>query len=277
MTDSWRLKFDRAQKHIKDFKSQIARYAKRYPYRGERVPSRDRRANPHLWTYVLRISEQPREDVALSYGDALHNLRSSLDHLAVALVPSDRKSHARFLCLTQDPWRLDGDGEFVFNDEYRMSFEQAVRGMPPEAIAFILRMQPYGRAAPEGEALAVLNRLDVADKHRRLIAIVSGLEQPTTGLTIRGVRVPYVTMQGGLTNDGAELFTCDITPWPGLKDAEVEVHVRGTPVVAIQVSEETGHVDAMEAFQTMASVVDYIFKTLEPFVRRRSGRQRTPL
>ncbi len=276
MTPSWRLKFGRAQKHIKEFETQIARYAKRYPYRGDRVPSRDRRANPHLWTYVLRISQQPREEVALSYGDALHNLRSSLDHLAVALVPSDRKSHARFLCLTDDPWRLRTDGEFVFDDEYRMSFEQAVRGMPPEAIAFILRMQPYGRAAPEEEALAVLNRLDVADKHRRLIAFISGLEEPTTTLRIRGTPVPYATTQGGLTKDGAELFTVDVTPWPGLKDAEVEVHVRGTPVVGIQVSEEAGHVDAMEAFQTISSVVDYILKTLEPFVWRTPGRHETP-
>jgi hypothetical protein len=273
MADSWWLKFDRAQKHIKNFDAQIAGYAKRYPYRGERVSRRDRRVNPHLWTYVLRIVEQPRETVALSYGDAVHNLRSSLDHIAVALAPSERKRRARFVGLTRDPWRLNADGEFVVShNKHRMGLESAIRGMPPEAVAFILEMQPYVCPAPEEEALAVLNRLDVADKHHRLTAFVAGLEQPTTGITVRGVPVPWHRTEGGLTKDGAEIFTLDTTSWPGLKDAEVEVHIRGTPVVAIHVSQEGGDVEAREAFRIMSNVARFALKTLDPFVRRRAGR-----
>jgi hypothetical protein len=246
----------------------MARYAKGNPYRGERLPRRNRKDNPDVWRFVLRITEQPREQVALSFGDAIHNLRTCLDHIAVAIVPSDRKSHAKFPCLNTDIWRLDAAGDFVCGDEDRMSFEQRVRGMPPEAVAFILEMQPYQAPQPQELALSVLNRLDVADKHRRLIALVSVVAFPKVTLTVRGESVGYTTMHGGLVEDGAEIFTLDTSPWPGLADEEVQVHVTGAPVVAIEVSEESGHVEAERALKTISGFTKETLRLFEHFVRR---------
>jgi hypothetical protein len=54
VTDSWRLKFDRAHEHIVDFEIKIGRYALDNPYRGERVPTR----KPSRQSEYLDLSPQ---------------------------------------------------------------------------------------------------------------------------------------------------------------------------------------------------------------------------
>jgi hypothetical protein len=132
---SWWLKVDRAKHHFREFELEAQRYSDRHPYRAERVGYR-KNERQH-WRYVLHITEQPPPTLSPILGDAFHNLRSALDHMAAALVPLNRKSHSQFPILMTDPWALDEHGQFaVVDDEPRERFDRYVRGMPLEAGLF---------------------------------------------------------------------------------------------------------------------------------------------
>ena len=75
-------------------------------------------------------------------GDCLYNLRSALDHLAVAIAPRKRKANAAFPVETTDPWKKDAVGNFVYPDVRRVSFMSKIEGMPAEAVDMIMKAQP---------------------------------------------------------------------------------------------------------------------------------------
>lgn len=70
----WRLKLDRARKHIDDLTALIDEFLKRGPYRLEQVS-----VAPHGHGVRLHIVEEPPAELALVVGDAVHNMRSALD------------------------------------------------------------------------------------------------------------------------------------------------------------------------------------------------------
>jgi len=110
---------------------------------------------------------------AIVLGDLLFNVRSALDHIAVACAPLARKRQAGFPIYER------------LNDEEQRKFESMTRDMAPEAVAAIEYVQPYNvanrtsRINPESvEALFALNALQDADKHRSLAVLVGGISHP---------------------------------------------------------------------------------------------------
>ena len=91
-------------------------------------------------------------------GECLYDLRSALDHLAVAMAPKNRRSSAAFPVEGTDPWEKDAVGAFVHDEERRRSFTSKVKGMPAEAVMMIREAQPYQRDHPELETLGLLIR-----------------------------------------------------------------------------------------------------------------------
>ena len=82
---SW-LKVDRAKHHINELNIRIAAYNERKPHR--LVVEQDPQGSNHLWT--IRIREAIPEDLPLLIGDAIHNLRASIDHLIYRSVVLNR-------------------------------------------------------------------------------------------------------------------------------------------------------------------------------------------
>ncbi len=76
-----RLKLDRADKHIGELRDLLASFYAVQPYKC-RV-KQDRRTQEQIY-YVSKVGRVP-EELAIIAGDALHNLRSALDHLALRL------------------------------------------------------------------------------------------------------------------------------------------------------------------------------------------------
>jgi hypothetical protein len=70
--------------------------------------------------------------MAIVLGDLLFNVRSALDHLAVACAPQARKRQAGFPLYENQPR----------SDEQR-KFESMTRGMAPQAVSVIEYKQPY--------------------------------------------------------------------------------------------------------------------------------------
>jgi len=158
-------KLDRAERHLDEIAATTERTLQGFkvavtprPRQGNRVP--------------YRLQDAPTLPPALSvmFGDALHNMRSALDHLAWQLVLRDGGQPTQ---QTQFPLQLHrrSDGGFP---EIRGGVAAATRQLLDE-------VQRYADddlgADPRLHPLAVLKTLSNIDKHRELllgVAVVSG-------------------------------------------------------------------------------------------------------
>lgn len=153
------LKVERADKHIDDLERQIATFSDAGPYtfshrddaqRGER-------------TFYVHFTKQIPDDFSLIIGDALHNMRSALDHLATHLVEIGIPPKVK------NPYYPI----FETAEEYEAEKLRKVKGARPEAIKAIDATQPYKRG--NGWALFDLHTLNNRDKHRLVIPAWGGL------------------------------------------------------------------------------------------------------
>ena len=214
-------------------------YENSRPYVAERVEQP--KGQRHIWRYVLRVTEQPDPKLAVLIGDFVHNMRSALDHIAVALAPPDRWKSAGFPIQFEDIWETCSHGLYVNKDEQaRKRFSSLTEGMPAGAIALIKRLQPYSNAPEDvlAHPIGVLSRLENADKHRNLIALGSGVEDGTTIVTARGQTLEQDAF--GFRHNGAEVakFQPVGPEMAGLEESEVDVEVRGPTVIALRVGRE---------------------------------------
>src|SRR5688500_17747586 len=92
--ESWRLKLVRARDHLNEIEALIATYGQTQAHAAVRVKPAKRQ--PNLWVYNLKITVPPDPMLAVVIGDVVHNARSALDHIAVALVPNKHRSAASF-------------------------------------------------------------------------------------------------------------------------------------------------------------------------------------
>lgn len=101
--------------------------------------------------------------IPLTIGDAAHNLRSALDHFAFAVVPPGSMAEHRI----QFPiWRMQGvtPNATQWKDQVRSS----IQNVTPELHSALLALQPY--EGGNAEFLWTVDRIDVLDKHRALLA-----------------------------------------------------------------------------------------------------------
>lgn len=262
-TDSWWLKLARAEKHLNDLEIEIACYAHDRPYRIEQTTSKGNRGQ---FSYAIRFTSEPDPRMRLILGDAIHNARSSLDHLAAAMVPSSRRDKASYPILMRDLWAVDEAGEFVIpDDEARASFERAVRGMVPEAVALLLEMQPFriGVNAPQ-DALGILSRFENADKHRNLSTLEPGIQD---GVAVISARGRYGAQPApGFRHDTAEIANFNWPDFdPPLTDSEAAVELYGPVVIAVKTIGEGGYTNLAEFREVLRYLREDIVPALEPF------------
>jgi hypothetical protein len=98
------MKLDRAKKHLNEFKTAIAPFtAGRKHLVVGRVESKQK---PVEWVYRVYITGSPDPDWAIPVGDFLFDLRSALDHMAVALNgPKMKNKLIYYPIFAEDPWR----------------------------------------------------------------------------------------------------------------------------------------------------------------------------
>lgn len=269
MTETWWLKLDRAQEHLDELQDEIGRYARLEPYHAEE--GRQPKGKRHLATYVLRFSKPPMPRISLLAGDCAHNMRSALDHLAVAMSDKDERSSAKFPIEEKPIWQRGADGEFVVkDDDARDRFARAIRGMTPEAKALVKRMQPYNFERNIANALRVVRAIDNADKHRDIIGLKPVLDGSTISLWRNGKPLLHES-RFSLAYDGAQLGEFDfsaISPrlWATVK-TNVQVKVRGSLHVAMEIVDVTGPMDVLELSPTLAYLREAIVPSLEQCVR----------
>lgn len=181
-------KLDRAQVHLVDVELECVRVARLY--REAISIERDVEGGDYVW----RISNPPlpQLDFSAIVGDAIHNLRCALDHLAYALVDASGNkptTHPYFPIFAEVPGRR------------RPSLLDEANGLDDEIRAALDEVQPYNRDVPQFHQLWLLHRLDIIDKHRKLLVAVIGLAD----LSWSGGDAKLVHVNRGPYEDGDEL------------------------------------------------------------------------
>jgi hypothetical protein len=152
-------KLERAEQHIYDLEQRWTRFIK-HAYR---VTSND---DPDTGDRAYRLSEawDLEHNFSLIIGDAVHCLRSALDHLAYHVMSISPGITDKALGKVYFP---------IAEDAHKYKTEQRARieGMRQEAIEAIDRIQPYGGGS--GGIFWHLHSLDIIDKHKLLIAVGS--------------------------------------------------------------------------------------------------------
>jgi hypothetical protein len=272
MTDSWWLKVERAEHHFKDLDVGMRGYEAKHPYRPVRKPNQN--GDESHWEYILEITEQPDPTLSLILGDVVHNLRTSLDHVLVAMRPWRFRWNPGFPLLDVDIWEKDSSGEFITSDDKRRaSFDRAVQGLDDPTIALVKQLQPYWGANDELDVkrhpLGILGRFDNADKHRQLVLLSGGVANLVATTTVRGGRLtqaPPAPEGGGYVADGAVIVNFGWFNAPPLQESEVNVEISGTPEIAVDIGVAEGIMPVRSIERIIRTLREEILPALESHV-----------
>lgn len=145
-----RAKFQQAHQHAAAMGGHIAAFLKDEPYEvhGEEEPSGD-------LAYKVRIKSRPPIAISLTLGDAVHNARTALEHLAWQLVIANGGT--------------PGKGTGWPTTDNPKSATSRLKGASPQVLDLIMNsIKPF----PGGdERFPLLHALDVEDKHHAIVPV----------------------------------------------------------------------------------------------------------
>ena len=214
-------KFFRGVGQVRSLLDEADAFEKRdaYVFRTE-VESRSAQAITYRSFAVER--EAPPEEWPLLAGEAIQNIRSSLDHIVYAA--SGGQDRTQFPIFT-DP------------DDFEEKAPGLLAGVPDSVRATIEKAQPY-RDYPPDPAQAMLEQLRVLsnlDKHRTLATVVSAVHREGVG-TQTGVKITWEKHGTGRPLDSGEAHVSTFTAASETADLDVEpmfayeVRIEGRPL-----------------------------------------------
>jgi hypothetical protein len=245
-------KLTRANEHLEVLDTLIANFLEGNPYGF--IGKFEVGQTEYVYRFV--INAQPPLDILIPLGEALYQMRSSLDHLALGM---NAKGNGRFLTTmeyeSQFPIRKSRN---AFQDR---SPQKAIRWMTPDAKRAVKGLQPFNGRHMPGHELWVLDKLFNIDKHRHLT--VTGVALAWWGLPAQRVGYEWIPAQRRAMKTGAEIgrFVFDNPV------KEVDVNPEFGFGVAFQ---KTGPARAApvvpELRQILRFVQNTVIPTLRPFV-----------
>jgi hypothetical protein len=178
-SEDWWLKLDRARVHNRELALILDEFRARNPY----TLDPESTANPNRVAYRLRIHEETPRDAAVVLGDALHNLRSSLDALAYGMAVrrlggelTEKQAKATAFPCAETPtafseWMRDRGRGALFGDREQHALRRCqsfwVRELSDSELTDVDLLVEYR----DSFLWSWLNRLTVlhnVDKHRHL-------------------------------------------------------------------------------------------------------------
>ncbi|MGB9112033.1 MAG: hypothetical protein WCF24_04820 [Acidimicrobiales bacterium] len=252
MTESWRLKFRRAETHFSGLQEQIGIPIGRQPYRVTEILNTD-------GSYEYRLFFPPLpETISLVVGDMLFNVRSSLDHLFCAFIPGDDKGRAQFPIFVHDPFEVDqSTGKYMRPWAYG-AWKKQTEGVPDPVLEVVWQLQPFHQALlrpgarSSNHTLNVLRTLQDVDKHSQLTflgPVLNKTEVTVEGYGTFGIVPGY--HDGSLIHDSPN---------------KVNVHVEGEVGIPFGVRRDEGWEYPMTFQMILRFVSDEVFPALEPML-----------
>jgi hypothetical protein len=156
---SYQLRLDRAAEHVEFIKSQERIWSQGNPCRVWTEPDLQS-SYKVVWAEVLK---PPPITLAPIVGDCLHNLRSALDNLAYELALAHKKGRMSKSIANDSAFPI-----FKTKSGFGDKGKRMIRGIHPDARAFIEGLQPYNRGNRPiaTSTLWWLRELSNSDKHR---------------------------------------------------------------------------------------------------------------
>lgn len=155
------LKLDRAYEHVQFLNRAVEQFLRLNPQ--EATPKiHAENSEVVVW---MKVRDTPPLWWSAVMGDAIHNLRSALDHLVHQLAIANGKSPSglSYPVLTEDP------GSPEASPTARKTWKILTKRLHPDDLAGIERSQPYkGSDLGDAHVFLLLNRLSNWDKHREL-------------------------------------------------------------------------------------------------------------
>jgi hypothetical protein len=150
-------KFDWAKRRCDELEAAVEDFRRTQPYK---IAHRRNDERGEITFYVEKVPELP-VSLALLLGDVVHNLRSTLDHLAVALVSAAGGTPDKYVSFPVF------DSLKAYNDLSR----DRLKGVSQYCLQTIDNMQPYKQGF--GHWAWQLHQLDIIDKHRLLLTVAT--------------------------------------------------------------------------------------------------------
>lgn len=141
---------------------------------------------------ISKVAEAVPVEIALIVGDAIHSLRTALDHLVGCLSVANGKS----LKGVSFPFDANAKG-------FAISAPKKIKKLTPAAQKLIYRMKPYGGG---NNFLYLLNKLDVRDKHQTL-SLCAAYLGGWNGQFSCDHPIQVSTEPFGSLNEGVHIFT----------------------------------------------------------------------
>lgn len=150
------LKIEQAKTHLTNLSAASDRFIQSQPFAVDRKPNPESGYEDFYLYFMSRIEPVPGE-ISLLAGDAIHNVRSALDHLACQLVIANGNT------ISDRTAFPISKGTTI----HEASFAAQVEGMSLDSKDKIRSLEPFKDG--KGHDLWVLHKLDIADKHRDLL------------------------------------------------------------------------------------------------------------
>jgi hypothetical protein len=156
-------KIERAKKHVGDLDADITTLNNGNFYRHARQESDD---GTHMeWRVVFTPGFQLPDSLSLMCGDAVHNLRSALDHFACGAVPN---------CTTDTAFPVWRKPSVPTANDLKALVGGKIKGAPQDLIKAVQSLQSY--KGGNHDFVWKLDQLDIIDKHRTVLVVVSSYE-----------------------------------------------------------------------------------------------------
>jgi hypothetical protein len=240
-----RLKIERAKKHISDLETLISDFLSRDFYT---LGTKQKPHISHVAYYVTSVDPLP-EDIPLILGDALHNLRSTLDHLFWQLVEANGGTAGT---TTQFPITKTVQ---QYNSAFGIREITQIRSKTPKAVDILRDVQPYRTT---DDTLWHLHRLDIEDKHRLIIPVACASD--SWGLKRENVWLG--DLSGSFHIElGEELLNIPVNTHQKAGD-----NIKFGVDVTFRNSEIVGCKSVLETLHNMADSVETVIAQFEPFL-----------
>jgi hypothetical protein len=249
--DGPKLKLERAKSHIDDLVAAIERFYETNPYDGivQDNPETNRRE-----LTVTRADSLP-DELAVICGDAVHNLRSALDHLIWQLIVANSRKpneNAAFPI-----WRSES--------KFKSGRPGYAKGISKPALDVLYALKPYKGG---NDALWLIHKLDIVDKHRLLLtvamrheAVILDLGALLNSTNYSSIPIAINPAEKGTIKVGSVLFAAPLGD-------ETHDDVKANLEIALCEPEIPIYEPVVKTLYELAGFVDEVFDFFAPLVSR---------
>lgn len=189
---STRLKVERANHHIRDLERQLTDYSNSHPHV---ITIKE---DPYTKRFLIYVNfpDKPPPEMALTIGDAIHNLRTALDHMMWEMIGRDHGSQHNNLYFPMG--------------NNRVNFEATCQGIitPSQNIRDTLkRLEAF--PSGKGDSLYTIHLLDRAEKHTVLTPMIKAVMVSRLVVFGPGDGQPIIDIADlPILGDGQATFSC---------------------------------------------------------------------